>query len=363
MIVIGSAAMPYRAPKDMDIMVVDMDEPVDASLLKWDLPIDKIQVSQEIYDLLEHTNGFASFNCIYTIKCSHLCINNKWEKTKADVIHFQATGAQLIEPLYHKLVEYWLTINLPQFNLSLNKSKEEFFTDNVTYVLDHDYIHELVAYPAPPMYQSVLADGHEVLISKEKFNALSYEEQVRMFREEITAIAIERWLINPHWEGKISWVRAYVMALKKTIISLTKNWARDFIILNLVDFVRPDFSYFEHAIKILGIENMQGIEVFNEMMAAAGVDEDSREDFISEVLIHGCGCGDMDAMKEAGFEFIEQSGGGEGGTEFCTSIFEWKGQLYSMNYTYTSHHGYYVDDAEYSIKPVTKQTREVTVYE
>ena len=99
------------------------------------------------------------------------------------------------------------------------------------------------------MYTKCLKQGEEVLIDKSLFDKLTFEEQVRMFREEITVIAIERFLVNPNTKGKYSWVQAYMMSLKKTITQLTKNWATDFIVLNLEHFVKPDYSMFKHALK------------------------------------------------------------------------------------------------------------------
>lgn len=118
----------------------------------------------------------------------------------------------------------------------------------------HDYLHELVAYPNPPMYTKCLKDGEDVLIDRDKFDLLPFEDQVRMFREEITVIAAERWLINPYWKGKVSWYRAHMLSLQKTVTRLTKGWASEFIVLNLEHFVKPDYKYFKHLIETLKLE-------------------------------------------------------------------------------------------------------------
>ena len=73
-----------------------------------------------------------------------------------------------------------------------------------------------------------------------------------MFREEITVIAIERWLVH---DNSISWYQAYTLSLKKVITRLTKKWACDFIIFNLDEFIRPDYSYFEKALDTLGLNS------------------------------------------------------------------------------------------------------------
>lgn len=66
-----------------------------------------------------------------------------------------------------------------------------------------------------------------------------------------------------------------------------------------------------------------------------------------------------DQLKEAlQFKHIEQDGGGEGGTEWCYTVFEVHGKLYKMNYSYYSYNGYDFDnwDEWTEVKPV-----EVTV--
>jgi len=365
MIVIGSTATGIREPNDYDVMVHEFLEVKDyRKSTEETKSIDKIVVSKEIYDMLEHEDGVATLDCVYTIKCSHLFVDNKWWKTKHDILQLESMGCEIIKPLYYALIDYWMNVNPPKFNLSLNKSKEEFFTDKVTYVVDHDYLHELVAYPNRPVYERILKDGHEVLVDRNKFETLMFHEQVRMFREEITVIAIERWLINPHWHDKVSWLRAYQLSLKKTIISLTKNWARDFLIMNLKEFVKPDYDYFKHTLKTLEIYIMNGSELINEMMAVLGDDTYPRDEFISELLAEGYLSGDDEKkLTEAGFKYIKQEGGGEGGSEYCYSIFEWKGQAYKMEYSYYSHYGYDFDNAESSISEVTPIEKTVTVYQ
>jgi hypothetical protein len=131
----------------------------------------------------------------------------------------------------------------------LDKTKKDFFTDGVKYKYDHDWLHELVAYPNPPVYTKCLRPGADVMISKKSFDKLTNDDKIRMFREEITVIAIERWLVQDG--NKLSWLRAYQYALKKTITNLTKNWANDFLIMNLKEFCKPDYQYFKHALATL----------------------------------------------------------------------------------------------------------------
>ena len=66
-------------------------------------------------------------------------------------------------------------------------------------------------------------------------------------------------------------------------------------------------------------------------------------------------------VRPKGFEFIDQDGGGEGGSEYCEMVFKWNGQLYKITYNYYSHQGYEWDYG--SIYTVEAKEKTVTVYE
>jgi hypothetical protein len=315
-----------------------------------------------------------------------------WDKHKQDVLTMKlVNGCEIIPDLYETLVEHWKEEHGDKDFLSLYKSKDEFFTDGVVYVYDHDYLHELVAWPNRPVYESVLKDGHQVAIDHEKFLRLPFEQQVRMFREEISVIAAERWLISPKTCGKIHWIKAYQMALRKTVTSLTKNWATEFILMNLEYFHKPDYGYFEYLIKTLPEgEIIMGKEVDIDVIMG-----EIKEALIKEALSRGVSeenskiDGDMKYLmvddescsfrteapdtaywsdkyvwvrpSEVGAEHVLQEGGYEGGSEYCETIFKWKGKIYKMTYSYYSYHGFDVDCASlHEVEPVQKT---VTVYE
>lgn len=362
MILTGSKALEYwglnrRVPKDIDYFSM-----VNTSIGGYDLTVldeERMELAQQ------HTNSeqVLSPNAIYTIKCSHLGWDNHWQKTKRDVLWLKSKGCELIPELYYNFKEYWKGTLGSNENLSLAKTKDEFFNDYVTKVYDHDYLHELVAYPNRPVYEGVLKEGEEVLVDKDKFDVLSFEDQVGMFREETTVIAIERWLVNP--SSKVdSWVKAYLMALQKVIISLTKNWAQDFMIHNLEYLCKPDFTYFQKAIKELNMsENVdtKPLEDFwndHKVVQVFGWDEFlfllAQRDFF-EI--------DRETADKHGYVHHMQSGGGEGGAEHCEAVFEVSGHLYKVEYSYMSHAGYdyeYIDRTLREVKPVQKT---VTVYE
>lgn len=212
---------------------------------------DSVYIPKDIINLVPVWKGHAVPDAIYTIKLSHLIYPIFFQKHKLDVLFLKAKGCKIVPELYEALKVYWKETHGNKSFLSLNKSKDRFFDDNVTYVYDHDYLHELVAYPNSPMYTRCLKDDHEVLIDKDKFFLMPFEDQVKMFREEIAVISMERWLINPYWKGKISWYKAHMLSLEKTVTTLTKGWASYFIVENIEHFVKPDYSYVKHLMEVL----------------------------------------------------------------------------------------------------------------
>ena len=251
-IIVGSTALEYFGynrcpPKDIDVWTDDESELSEH--------VDDHLVSKEILDMIPISGKFgfhyATPSAVYTIKMSHVVYDIKWDKTKLDILHLKNKGCVIIPDLYKALIEHWKIVHGNKDFLSLKQNKDDFFTDNVTYIYDHDYLHELVAHPNKPMYTNCLRDGEQVLIDKDKFFGMWFEDQVRMFREEIAVIACERWVLNPKFNGKISWYRAHMYSVRKTVTTLTKGWASRFIVENLEHFVKPQYSYYKHLLNTL----------------------------------------------------------------------------------------------------------------
>lgn len=378
MIIVGSHALQqrfpdYREPSDIDFWFGENEE------IPNDLKGDIVVVPDEIMIILGNKRKYCNINDLYTIKCSHLgWDNHAWEKHKKDIIFLKSKGCSLNRPLFDKLIEFWKKKLGNKEFLSLDKSKEQFFTDNVTYIYDHDYLHELVAYPNKPVYESCLEEDKEVKISKEKFDLLDFSDKVRMFREEISVIAYERWVVNPYWKGSISWYQAYSLALRKTITNLTKNWATEFIILNLEYFVKPKFEYFKHLLETLEKKDMSKVDltIFENLLKEGGAKNSLPravyylcEDDFAEGVIHYDGDYNnyqkrvSDLSDKYGYEHLQQEGGGEGGSEGCYGVFKLGGKIYRAEYSYYSHYGCDYDDILSTLKEVEPVEKTITVYE
>ena len=300
---------------------------------------------------------YATPDMIYTIKLSHLGWDIFWTKHKRDCLLLEKYGARLDWQVYNILVSFWGEKHGNKDFLSLNKNKEDFFTDKVEYIYDHDYIHELVAYPNRPVYEQCLKEGQQVYIDKNKFFAMPFEKQIRMFREEMAAIALERWLLNPKYSDKVHWAEAWQYAFRKTVTSLTKGWATDFIVLNLRHFDVADFDYFKHALETLGEYVMKKDE-----NARATLDHLVTEYWNGYLMEFLDGCSpSIIVPEEEGFKFISQDGGGEGGAEYCETVFKCKDIYYKATYSYYSHYGY--DTSYMDVFQVTPKTKTITVFE
>lgn len=199
-------------------------------------------------------DGVATLDDLMTIKLSHLPYDINWHKHQADYLYFKKSGAKVNKDLYDIMKVHWRELFGNKPFLSLYRTKDQFFDDYVSKPYDHDWLHELVAYPNAPVYSLCLKDGEQVAIDKQKFLSLPFDQQIKMFREETTVIAIERWMVNPACKGQIRYPTAYARAVHKTITALTKGWASEFMCENLELLQRPTRDDVKHAFETLKIE-------------------------------------------------------------------------------------------------------------
>lgn len=246
-LIIGSIAArlyvpEYREPKDIDLFADDPNPMTEFNGQK----VEVFWHSSFEEWLPEGTARFATLDELYTIKVSHSSWDlgfGSWEKHMNDVVTLKNAGALLEPELYKLLYKVWEEKHGKKV-VNLNQDKEEFFSDAVRRKYDHDSIHYSVAYEDRPIYESVFTPGATIQMDMAAIKALSFDQQVRLYREEIYATALERWVIPSDY--KASPRRAYAMAVKKTVTSLTKGWSSRFIIENYETFRVPDMDYVKH---------------------------------------------------------------------------------------------------------------------
>lgn len=247
LLITGSTAMnryvPERKPADLDAftnqsVVVRGDQSADLiwhdSFLSW-------------WD--DDTDRFATVDELYTIKASHAYWDprhwpgGRWEKHMTDLVKLKQAGGKMIPELHTLLYRVWEE-SFGKKTIDLNMDKAAFFDDAVPREFDHDSVHYSVAYGEHPIWESVLKQGEEIAMDMAKIKALPFDLQVKLYREEIYATALERWVIPQKY--KISPRLAYSWAVKKTITSLTRGWSARFLVENFETFRDPDMDYVAH---------------------------------------------------------------------------------------------------------------------
>ena len=242
-LIIGSTALhelfpdEVRKPKDFDYFGTETVSPV--GLHDYDVKIEPFWHESFKGTQLDR-NGFATLHELYTIKVSHSyweLKNRSWDKHMTDILFMKNKGAVLDMELHKLLYPVWVeTHGVKKMNLA--QAAGNFFDDAVVRIYDHDSIHDSVAFGDRPLYERILKDGETVDIDADKmWNGLTFEEQVSLFREEIAATALERWMIPTNY--RFSAGLAYKLALKKTITSLTKGRSARFIVTNFEHFMKP----------------------------------------------------------------------------------------------------------------------------
>lgn len=239
-LIIGSQAAKYRIPtwrepKDFDVFTeLPSTDNIDAY---WHSSF------EEIFPHYLKGKFFATLDELYTIKVSHLywdLRNNTWEKHAYDVVKLKEHGATLDLQMHNALYKVWEEKHGKKV-VDLDMDKASFFDDAVPRVYDHDSVHYSVAYDDHPLYEDFLKDGEEINIDMKKVWAAPFETQVKLFREEVYATALERKVIPSNYT--CSPRAAYAWALKRTITSLTKGRSARFIVENLDTFRAPDVDY------------------------------------------------------------------------------------------------------------------------
>lgn len=392
MIIVGSTALKYhgidlRDGKESDLDFVLGSDPIFSLQdkigfleLVVGFKVDAIELPQTIIDeipfvksVFKYDTGYnpnfkiATIDAIYTLKLSHLAWDIKWQKHKSDILRLQKLGARKIVKLYDDLVKHWESVNTDKDRLNLYKKKSDFFDDYVPYVYDHDYLHEVVALPDKPIYSLCLKDGQEVAIDKDKFFALPKHQQLRMFQEEVTVIAAERWLI-PKRKKKYHWLKAYSLSVHKTITALTKGWATQFMIDNLDYYIRPDKELFNklHNKGIIDMGSNMSDEEVNALVKEIYVfwlrsigelnsvenEEELDTNTMIEAIVYEID--DSEDIVLDGVRFRKVEG------EYAHTIIEWNNKFYRFDYSYYSGDGYNFDYM--TVKEVVPVQETVTVY-
>lgn len=240
-VLIGSKALKHYGLVDRNIK--DTDYAVDINCKSG---ISKVEY---LYNpiITKRNEDICSLNDLLTLKVSHVCgWDISWEKHMWDIQQILRSeyDYKFDYSLFFDLFIFWQRIHGKNKRSDLDMSASEFFTNAIKYPIKHDDLHEmLIKHPhfkgqLEPTYCKILKPNHEVDVSEEKFNLLSFEEKLNLVQEEVMVMAMER---NFHPDYRVN----YNIMLKKFILNHAPLWECLFIIFNYPKLVKPFFNYKE----------------------------------------------------------------------------------------------------------------------
>lgn len=274
MILIGSRALLFRAPKILNRKPEDFDFiGREDEILKWleensisnfvrensrfvvpdqQIEFDIIQPnsSNEMLELIVKNDPstidskefglIPNLDLLFCLKASHRYLKNSphfW-KTAIDYHRMKSIGAK-IRPEYmdfFKLREKETYAR--QAHPKLNVNKKEFFDESfgVRYDFQHDDIHQSIVLGEKPAYTYYLKDGAEINCDKEKFFALDEKIRRAGVIEEACVLSIERSLV-PH-PNVMTPKQAWTFALSKVCSSITSGWFREYAYENIFEVMK-----------------------------------------------------------------------------------------------------------------------------
>lgn len=193
----------------------------------------------------------APLSVLFSIKKSHITFPVKFQKHIVDyhLLKDICKVDKIKEITKQRTLETEKRFNLPK--IDLNKPKKDFFTQNVKRVFEHDDIHNIIKFEDEPMFKKIQPPGSEVFCSKDLFNELTGEQQIRAVIEEATVIALERFIIpflycsSKYYHEEF----AFRKSLEKLCTTMTKGWFREFAIDNYFKIVESRRNYVEVFLK------------------------------------------------------------------------------------------------------------------
>lgn len=165
-----------------------------------------------------------------------------WDKT-IDDYNFLRTCTNIINSEKEQLFyEYRLKENEDKFGkkkITLNIPEKDFFGKSKKIrIMEHDLLHEKVKFYDEPMFKQLKIYPNKPLLSKEKFNLLSFSDKIKTAQEECLAIGFERFFIpNMNKNIVMSTRDAYKSGIRLVVSKLTKGWFCDFVIENYLDIL------------------------------------------------------------------------------------------------------------------------------
>lgn len=227
MLIFGSTAArhwipDFRTPNDLDYLGVGKSSKgieyhwCDAMQYVVDNNVDKV---------------YVDLDYLYTIKLSHVPFNDRKRITHLkDIDVMKKAGARVDVKLYDMLWSEWED-RFGKKSVNFSTPNKYFFKETIDRVIEHDTLHERLAFYKAPMHTLIRYNDESPYCSEILFDRLSYDDKIITVLEELWVIATERFLLK---DRRTSFQLAKVKSLDKLITSLTKGWFNRFICENAV---------------------------------------------------------------------------------------------------------------------------------
>lgn len=223
----------FRQPKDLDVICRRGSELMSRDVQRYWMPE---------FELLLNINDDSTYldpNLLLAVKASHANWDIHWDKTMADILFLKRKGLKINKAIYYHLVKGWRKVHGRESAPLKGKSKDEFFSDAVKRVYDHDSIHDAVAFYDEPLFNKIRPSEDSVECAEDLFEKLSHEDKIKLAREEVYVTALERFVIPLEWTPG----RAYAASLKKFVTTMSSNWMSLFLIDNFEELMRNKIDY------------------------------------------------------------------------------------------------------------------------
>lgn len=254
----------------------------------------------------------ASLEMLFSIKKSHRHSPRKFHKHVKDYNFLRALVGKDTFPKITELRQKETKARDKLITPSLQKSKGEFFQDNVsnkTFI--HDEIHEVMAFEDRPMFEKIRISADGVACSREKWEILWADNKRQCVQEEAYVIALERGIIPMLYEGGSAHTPAdaYKWAVMRICTTLTSGWFREWALehyAELMNFYNPD--YVEIFLKAVDSGTIKRIGTEHELSGSEPVPANAGSGEPEAARVAEPGDRNVDAP-------VQESGGGAVGEE------------------------------------------------
>ena len=253
-LITGSSVLNLRYIKDIDVICYLEDILIETTGdefirsaridgMKYEFLLADNQPS--LQELLGREYYFTPEEIYLILKRGHLHIAGRrqenWEKHMCDynilkkIVNEKDSDIQKLIKLHRESTDARIKQRTPRLN---GVSKEKFFDDKVRKYIDHDLIHEEVAYEDQPMFTLMQKDA-TVTCHKDLWLEMSHTQQLQCVSEEAMTINIERNLL-PSAMGQNNFKPAlagYRWALWRICTTLCSGWFREFAIDNYYEIL------------------------------------------------------------------------------------------------------------------------------